>query len=227
MARDERIVAFIKHLLRTGTPVRLTALSLDTVRAGNIIHTEAKLSGRRAIPKIGLPHWDHAAAHLKMIAWGIASWELDATPFTLKLSVSVIAAADADRRGHGRYLQDRISRHLRHGLEFTPAYWFSIEMGVGDDPHLHGAIVRPRGKEDAIRRALLGAGGSTVSPARQLKFSKKLGAVGWMSYATKWLYRTRAHMKDDNTCGATHSLRVAANEWYRAAREREQVIYPV
>lgn len=74
---------------------------------------EAKRVSHRIIPEVGLPHWDHSSEILKMLGWSMASRELGATPFTLRLSDDVVIKAQACRRGFGWYMQDRLNRCLR------------------------------------------------------------------------------------------------------------------
>ena len=222
--RDSEILKFITVSLRSKQPLRLTGSAADTVRRGKKSLEAAALSKTRIIPDVGLPHWDHTDPHLKMLGWGMATSDMGATPFTLHITTAVFAQAQRDKRGPARHMQDKISRHLRNRLNEVPPFWFSIEASVGIEPHLHGAIVVAKGREDDVRSALVAAGGPWG--ARQLSFSVKRSAATWVTYATKWFYGTKVRLRDENTSGATKSVRSAAREWHQKARAEKKVLYP-
>lgn len=225
--RDEKIFRNINALLRSKQPVRVTNVSGHSVSAARKKLREADHSDERIIPDIGLPHWDHSSELLKMLGWGLASWDMNARPFTLRLSNDVIAAARADRRGMGRYLQDRISRHLRHRFPDTDhAFWFSVEQGVWDQPHLHGAVVVPPEGDEAVKAAFIAAGGKWSSKSRQFHFSRRGNLLTWVGYATKWLYGSKAKLRDEKLTGASSTLRRQAKRLYQAARKDWQKLYP-
>lgn len=225
--RDEEIFNVINKSLRARQPIRLTRSSSDLVCGAEKNLKEAKRAGRRIIPEIGVPHWDHASELLKMLGWGLASQELGATPFTLRLSKDVIAAGMASPRGLARYLQDRISRHLRYRLpQEEPTFWFVVEQGLGDEPHLHGAILISSGREDVVRSALRAAGGCWQNPARQCSFGMRGNLPKWVGYCTKWLWRSKCIMGDENLIGATQSIRRASKKTYQDSRANSAVLYP-
>lgn len=143
--RDEKIFEFINTSLRSKQPVRVTACSSDIVWSAKKKVRDAKLASAKIVPEVGLPHWDHSSEILKMLGWGMASHELGATPFTLRLSKSVLEGALKCPRGFGWYMQDRLNRYLRPIMgDHETVFWFAVEQGLGDEPHLHGAVVIPR-----------------------------------------------------------------------------------
>jgi hypothetical protein len=194
----------------------------------------AKTSGLRIVPKIGLPHWDHSNDRLKAFGWALASDRLAATPFTLRLSTEVIEGALASKKGIARYLQDRVARHLRTRLpDHEPCFWFAIEVGSGDEPHLHGAVVIPDGGEGLVKQALRAAGGPWSSAARQCQLSRAKNVVKWLGYSTKWLHRSAwcirgmgASNEPDVVMAASQNMRRAAKEEYATAREKGWIIEP-
>lgn len=222
--RDAEIFRYICGLLTAKQPVQVTSTSAHTVRSAELELARSRLEGTRIIPKVGLPHWDHADRQLKMLGWGMASWDMNARPFTLRVHTTVMAKARDDKRGIARHLQDRLTRHLRTRLPDAPAFWFAIEMGAGDEPHLHGAIVVPPGREKEVKNALRAAGGPWTA-SKQLKFSDRGTAATWVSYSTKWMYGTAAKLQDDNIIAATNGMRAAAKEWYQTARKECRTIY--
>lgn len=225
--RDEKILKFINACLRSKQQVRVTSCSGHIVWAAKKNLREAKLYGLRIIPKVGLPHWNHSSEILKMLGWSLASRELGATPFTLRLSGDVILKARACRRGFGWYMQDRLSRHLRPVMgERPPAVWFVVEQGVGDEPHLHGAVVIPPDQREQVRDALRSAGGKWRSLTRQCHFGCANNLVRWMGYCTKWLWRSKSVIGNGAIVGATNVVRRTAKACYQGARSRSVTIYP-
>lgn len=229
--RDEKIFNIINTYLRNRQPIRLTSKASHSVCAARKNLRSAKVKGERIIPEIGLPHWDHSSELLKMIGWGLASKELQATPFTLRLSEKVIRDAKASPRGFGRYLQDRLGRHLRQRLpDHEPAFWFAAEQGVRDEPHLHGAVVIPEGARDEVLAALMVAGGAWRSPERQCSFGRPGNLIKWVGYCTKWLFSSGLHIADGTICksvtGASQTVRREAKRCYQEARARSLAIYP-
>lgn len=222
--RDSEILKFITASMRSKQPLRLTSNAADTVHRAKKSLEAAALSKTRIIPDVGLPHWDHTDPHLKMLAWGIATSEMGAVPFTLHMTTSVFAQAARDKRGPARHIQDKISRHLRNRLGEVPPFWFSIEAAKWIEPHLHGAIVIPSEREDDVRAALVAVGG--LWGPRQLSISARRNAATWVTYATKWFYGTKACIFDENTAGATNSVRAAAREWHQKARSEKRPLYP-
>jgi hypothetical protein len=225
--RDEKIFSFINGLLRKKQPVRLTKSMTHTVRAAKILLDGSKASGTRIIPPVGLPHWDHTSPHLKMLAWGMASWELNATPFTLHLSDEIIKKALKDKRGFARHIADRVRRLLEYRLGTVPGFWFSVEKGPGEEPHAHGAIVIQPGHEELVSKALRSAGGKCSYPARQLFYSPKRNAINWVGYATKWMYGTRRRLLSPNSIAANHVIRQAAQAWHQEARSTSRIVHPI
>lgn len=225
--RDGKIFSYINEKLRSGQPLRITDKSAHTVSAARKTLADARRAGVGVIPDLGLPNWDHASGLLKMVGWGLASWELGATPFTLHISEDIQKAAAGDRRGVGRYLQDRIARHLRQVIPGeTPAFWFAVEQGVWDEPHIHGAVVIPGGMEGTVGAALRAAGGQWKSTSRQVHFSRRGNLLTWVGYSTKWLYGSKVKLRSDNLTGASQAMRRMAKAMYQGARKRALSLYP-
>lgn len=224
--RDEKIFKFINACLRSKQQIRVTSCSRHIVWTAKKNLREAKLYGLRVIPKVGLPHWDHSSEILKMLGWSMASHEMGATPFTLRLSDNVIVQGKSASRGFGWYMQDRMRRHLRLVTGDDPAFWFIIEQGLGDEPHLHGAVVMPCDRKEQVREALCAVGGAWRSKVRQCQFGQSNNLIRWIGYCTKWLWRSKAFIGNGAVVGAANIVRRRAKECYQRARETGVVIYP-
>jgi hypothetical protein len=237
--RDEEILSFINTKLRSRQPVRLTKQAAHTVWAARKNLADAKRAGVRVIPDLFVPHWDHSSDLMKMLGWGLASRELGATPFTLRIAPEGLKRAQADEVGPARHIQERIMRHLRVRLPGNaPTFWFAIEQGQWEEAHVHGAVViSPNGRK-AVAEALAAAGGAWSSPARQVQLDRPKNLVTWVGYATKWLFTSmtrvlpdklsdpEARYKAHELIGASQTMRRAAKVAYQQARKSGAVIYP-
>lgn len=226
--RDDKIFRYIINKLRYNQPVKLTNDKTCTVYLFGRTIGQAKRDGRRVIPKLFIPHWDHASPNLKMLGWSLASYDLSATPFTLNIDPKLIAKGKASSHGLARYLQDRIARQLRrripnHKIDF----WFVIEQGIGDEPHLHGAITIPVGERDHVSLALREAGGDGRCKSRQLKFSQPRCPTTWIGYSTKWKLVSEGHLEASTITAATKGLRSRAKKLYNNYRCREITLHPL
>lgn len=237
--RDERIFSFINAKLRLQHPIRLSRDASHIVWEARKILADAERAGVRVIPDLFIPHWDHSSDLMKMLGWGLASRELGATPFTLRIAPEVLKRAQADEVGPARHIQERIMRHLRVRLPGTaPTFWFAIEQGQWEEAHAHGAVVIPPDGRKAVAEALAAAGGAWSSPARQVQLDRPKNLVTWVGYATKWLFTSmtrvlpdklsdpEARHKAHKLIGASQSMRRAAKAAYQEARKSGTVVYP-
>lgn len=239
--RDEKILSYISRLVRKRQPVRLSVNSTHSVSAARKNLADATRAGVRTIPDLFVPAWDHSSDLIKMLGWGLAARDIGSTPFTLRVSERVFAAARGSRVGPSRYLQDRIARHLRTRLPMSEVtFWFAIEQGRGEQAHLHGAILIPEGQQSIVRSALIAAGGDWDGGAvRQVHFSPAKNQIKWVAYSTKWLFGTHRRLCEEDgevdidlftnrrvPIAATHTFRVAARNSYQGGRKSGLVIYP-
>lgn len=225
--RDEEIYRFINQKLRSGQAVRASINAVHTVWHSRKTLADAERAGVRIIPDVFMPHWDHSSSLMKMVGWGLASRNLKAVPFTLRVAPETFAKAASDPVGVARHMQDRLARHLRHNLARpAPDFWFAIEQGTWDEPHMHGAIVVPEGFQNAVRKALAGCGGPWKSPARQVQFGPTRNLVKWVGYSTKWLYRSMIRLGNENLIGATQGMRRESKRAYQAMRADRVTLYP-
>lgn len=225
--RDAVIFRYITEKLKYKQPVRVCRDSACTVWLSRKTLADAKRQGVRVIPDLFLPHWDHASPLLKMLGWALASEALGAYPFTLRVSSEVMSQAEASGKSPARYLQDRISRHLRGlKLEVKIEFWFVFEQGEGEEPHLHGAIVVPRGAKKAMASALRAAGGPWEPKCRQVLISERRCPVKWVGYSTKWHLSSAHKMGFDRLLSATQGMKREARSRYQEARSTNRCLYP-
>jgi hypothetical protein len=237
--RDEKIFSYIGRLVRKRQPIRLSVKSAHTVSAARINLADAARAEVRIIPDLFVPTWDHSSDLMKMLGWALAATMLRATPFTLRLSDDVIAAAKRSRVGPSRYIQDRIARHLRTRIPgIDPTFWFAVEQGKWEQAHLHGAIVIQDDERPLVLEGLRAAGGKWAGgPVRQVHFSPRKNQIKWVSYSTKWLFATHNRLTREGgdvidfidrkvPLAATQSFRSAARTAYQDARSSGMVIYP-
>lgn len=226
--RDAVIFRYILEKLRDKQPVRLCTDSAYSVWLSRRTLADARRRGFRVIPDLFIPHWDHASPLLKMLGWALASEALGAYPFTLRISNEVMSHAKASSKGPARYLQDRISRHLRRlKPEIKIEFWFAFEQGEGEEPHLHGAIVVPRGAKEAVASALRAAGGLWEPKCRQVLISERRCPVKWVGYSTKWHLSSSHKMGFDRLVAATQGVKREAQLRYQEARSTNRCLHPI
>jgi hypothetical protein len=239
--RDEKIFSYISSLARKGQPVRLSVKSAHSVSLARKNLADANRAGLSIIPDVFVPDWDHSSDLMKMLGWGLAARELEATPFTLRVSDTVMDAAHRSRVGPSRYLQDRLARHLRTRLpSHAPTFWFAVEQGHSEQAHLHGAMVIPEAAHSVVREALASAGGKWEGGSlRQVHFSRAKNPIKWVAYSTKWLFGTHRRLcagtgaldvemftSRSVPIAATQGFRAAARDAYQVGRRSGLVIYP-
>lgn len=226
--RDAVIFRHITEKLRDKQPVRLCSDSSRSVYLSRKTLAEAKRQRIPIIPNLFIPHWDHSSSLLKLLGWGLASEALGAFPFTLRISPEIMSQALASNKGPARFMQERISRYLRNQTSDAPIdFWFVIEQGEGEEPHLHGSIVIPRDDQGAIIEALRAAGGLWEPRSRQLQISEKKGAIQWVGYSTKWLMSSGLRMNATSLFAANLGMKREAKLRYQEARDLRRALYPV
>lgn len=226
--RDAVIFRYINDKLRDNQPVRLCSDSSCSVYLSRKTLAEAKRQEVRVIPDLFVPHWDHASSLIKLVGWGLASEALGAFPFTLRIDPEIMSLAQSSGKGPTRYLQERIGRCLRSSLSATRIeFWFVIEQGEAEEPHLHGSIVMPKNGWDAVADALRTAGGLWEPRSRQLLISEKKDPLQWIGYSTKWLLTSGLRIGADRLFAASQGMKREAKFRYQKARSEKRALYPI
>jgi len=180
-----------------------------------------------------VPSWKNTGPRLKLLSWCMALRLSKGTAFNLHLTRDVIHAARNHSRGFAYAIQQRMQHHLRIelgrlGLE-APDFFFVVEATQGIEEHLHGAIDIPDHPDarKAVRAALLAAAGfaSWKLTGTELRFKDMTYPPGWAEYCLKWVGQTGIAL-DNSVIAATNGLRTRGEDWYRHARDSDDVIDP-
>lgn len=108
-----------------------------------------------------LQAWEHTTDVAKVVFSNRAlAMSGRAYAFTLDLSPKEIAAANDNAKGFTDYFKRRISRNLKRmaGVA-TPIFLFGVDVNPAGRLHLHGGIEANDNDLDAIKAALVAAGG--------------------------------------------------------------------
>lgn len=233
--RDRRIIQDIGGFLKVGLPVRLTNRKRYLVNPPPHF-LSSKPTTATHDPVIVTPHWEKTTWPLRAMAFGIAAANRGASVFTLHLGDSGIAYG----RGVGEIeFAQRLYRRIRDALKAKcppagyqpPEFFFVVEMGVGERPHLHGVIVLPDKKSHRthLRAVLRQAVGTDWLPTPEAKTQLHIGSLyepaGWISYISKYSEQTKESL-GDNISACSRGLTQAGRQWYENARTSGDLLFP-
>ncbi|TIW00340.1 MAG: hypothetical protein E5V77_09650, partial [Mesorhizobium sp.] len=177
----------------TGT-IRHTSSTLEGPISPRKASTSSTLKapvGRRKATtraKTTKPRWRHLGELDKLQASVEAAERVGGFAWSLNFGIgregALLHADDP-----ARLLSTYISRELRRAIGHDLPYSFAMELCPDGRLHTHGAIAAGAVDLDAVRKALIRAGGKIEGAARwvddQLDLKPIKGAIGWTSYITK------------------------------------------
>lgn len=172
---------------------------------------KATMQHRVAMP---VTPWKRAAQDEKFRYAGHAAEHAGGQAFSLNLSERVQKKL---RRHHDplRAFTDTLNRELmKQGLAGMP-YALALEHSSKEKLHVHGFLIPPSGAEEAVRRALRGAGGTIPGKAgsRQLTFKALSGAAGWAFYCAKGQEHTDEVLEGDARLFVNRTMTQVAREF--------------
>jgi hypothetical protein len=233
--RDRAILSDIKRFLDAGIGVRLAPSKPVLVRLQKEIAEASKGRADHPDPIIIVPHWEKATLRLRMFGMSVAAGKRGGRDFTLHLNEEVM---DYALGGDGKSFAKRMHRRLKDALASaygaaglaTPDFFFQVERGRGEAPHIHGVILVPDGSSlTLLRDALRRAGGEPWKRARHISTQVDIGElsepVGWVGYISKFAEITQEAI-GDNTFAATFGMRAIGKGWYQKARMRGELLLP-
>jgi len=233
--RDHATILDIKGFLEAGIGVRLAPSKPVLVRLQKEIAEATKSRADHPDPMIIVPHWEKATLRLRMLGMSVAAGKRGGRDFTLHLNEAVMASALS---GDGKSFAKRMHRRLKDKLASaygaaglpSPDFFFQVERGRGEAPHLHGVIIIPDDSPlTLLREALRQAGGDPWKRARHVATQVDIGEltepVGWVSYITKFAEITKEDV-GDNTFAATFGMRAIGKDWYQRARMTGELLLP-
>ncbi|WP_170139721.1 hypothetical protein [Cereibacter changlensis] len=154
-----------------------------------------------------LPAWRSMTSAQKFRAAVRAAAGHDGLALTLNLSPArekALVASDDPLRLFSGYLNRELAKVGLSGLPYALA----VEVAPGGKVHLHGAVVAGIAAPDALKRALMRAGGEIAGRAgsRQLKLDAISGADGWADYCLKDQRQTTKTLKGDRLTFVSNDL---------------------
>jgi hypothetical protein len=237
--RDRAILAEIHGFLKAGVGVRFTPLKRELVSPlSSSPLLPSTTAGRSTThdPVILLPNWSKASLPLRAMAMGIAAGDNGAVDFTLHLGDSGVAYGlgvgemQFARRLYRRII-DTLARECPEAGYPAPLFFFVVEKGVRERPHLHGVIFLPAKKahQKHLRKKLCEAVGTDWKPSgrdlTQLEFGALFEPAGWVQYVTKYVELTKEEL-GDNIFAAPRPLTRGGRAWYEAIRTRRGLLLP-
>jgi hypothetical protein len=237
--RDRAILAEIHGFLKAGVGVRFTPLKRELVSPlSSSPLLPSTTAGRSTThdPVILLPNWSKASLPLRAMAMGIAAGDDGAVDFTLHLGDSGIAYGlgvgemQFARRLYRR-ITDTLARECPKAGYPVPLFFFAVEQGVGERPHLHGVIFLPEKKvhQRHLRETLCEAVGTDWKPTgrdlTQLEFGSLFEPAGWVRYITKYAELTK-HQLGDNIFATPRPITRGGRAWYEAMRTKRGLLLP-
>ncbi|ABI65792.1 hypothetical protein Mmar10_1500 [Maricaulis maris MCS10] len=170
------------------------------------------------LPTLG--SWARAGQAAKAVAYSRAVKSLsgDACAFTVNIPLSVALQADGERRASQSVLQNKIRVLLHSEFGETVDFFFAYERGIGQKPHLHGAVaLQPtNANKKRLRRVFYRLARLKPRPRNSsLIRIERLRTPGrWGAYAIKHLIVGQQRTGVSNLIGKTNGVaRQAKDEW--------------
>lgn len=177
------------------------------------------------LPTLG--PWDRAGQAAKAIAYSRASKSLSggACAFTVNLPLRVALQADQERRATQSVLQNKIRALLKAEFGEAVNFFFVYERGIGQKPHLHGAVaLKPTNQNmKRLRRVFYKLAGVKPKPSNSsLIRLERLRTPGrWGAYAIKHPLVGQLKSGVLNLIGKTRGVaRQAKVEWEQMRAEQ-------
>jgi hypothetical protein len=130
-----------------------------------------------------------------------------------------------------RRITDKLARECPKAGYPAPLFFFVVEQGVGERPHLHGVIFLPvkKAHQKHLRETLCEAVGTDWKPSgrdlTQLEFGSLFEPAGWVRYITKYAELTK-HELGDNIFAAPRPITRGGRAWYEAMRTKRGLLLP-
>jgi len=171
-----------------------------------------------SLPTFG--EWNKAQAPARVVALAraVQSPAIQGIAISVNLTYQSFGMAEAAERGTGSALQDRLRRYLISEFESCPDFYFVVERGLGQLPHLHGAVSLDPSESNQrrLRSVLLklARAKGRRSSERWVDTDPLTTPARWGGYAIKHPLTSRSKTGVASLLYATQGLRVKArNEW--------------
>jgi hypothetical protein len=192
-------------------------------------HTVSKVQDfiRRIAKLPTFGEWNKAQPPSRVIAMArsIHASEARGIAFTANLTGMSFDMAKLTKRNTGSSLQDRLRRHLKAEFGVCPDFYFILERGLGQLPHLHGAVeLEPSPiNRRKLRTALskLSRADKRRAPERWVDAEPLKTPARWAGYALKHPLTSQSKTGVSSIVFATQQLRTKARkEWEKMRQEQ-------
>jgi hypothetical protein len=178
------------------------------------------------LPSYG--EWEKAKDPAKVLAMAraVQSTGVRGIAITVNLTQLSFGMANDVERETGSALQDRLRRYFASEFGTPLPFYFVIEHGLGQIPHLHGAVELEATQDNMrrVRRALrrLSRGEARRAPARWVDTAPFETPARWGAYAYKHPITSQSKTGVRSLLKATQSIRRAAKlEWAKLRQEQD------
>lgn len=147
--------------------------------------------------------------------------------FTANLTLTSFGMAADATRETGSAIQDRLRKHLKREFGTTPELYFVMEHGIGQRPHIHGAIALEPTPENRkrVREVLksLSRAGSRTAPERWADAKPFKTPGRWGAYAYKHPLTSTSKTGVRSLLRSTRGITdLAKTEWQKMREEQRQ-----
>lgn len=178
------------------------------------------------LPAFG--EWEKAKDPAKAIAMAraIQSGGIQGIAFTANLTFRSFGSAEAANRETGSALQERLRRVVASEFGECPNFYFVVERGIGQLPHVHGAVAIDPSRENRkrLRKALnkLALAENRKASERWVDAKPFTTPARWAAYAFKHPLTSRQKTGVRSVLRATRELRGLAREEWEVMRQEQR-----
>jgi hypothetical protein len=178
------------------------------------------------LPAFG--EWGKAQAPARVVALARAAQtpDVQGTAFTVNLTYQSFGMAQAVERSTGSAIQDRLRRYLLAEFKECPDFYFVVERGIGQLPHLHGAVsMDPTESNQKRLRAVLlklTKAKGRRAPERWVDVEPLSTPARWGGYAIKHPLTSQSKTGITSLLYATQSLRAKARDEWEMMRQEQR-----
>jgi len=147
--------------------------------------------------------------------------------FSVNLSLEVRWAAKEAQKPFHSHIQDRVRRALKSGFGELVDFYFIIENGLGERPHIHGAVDLERTSQNrhALRAALHRVSGGWVARNKsgyRVHTLELYAPVKWVHYTFKRDASARRSLSIYDPLCMTQGLSQKAKVQWELMREEQR-----
>ncbi|MBU2605319.1 MAG: hypothetical protein KKC43_05450 [Alphaproteobacteria bacterium] len=178
------------------------------------------------LPAFG--EWSKAQAPARIIALArvVPSSDIQGIAFSATLTYQSFGMAQAAEKNTGSAVQDRLRRYLISEFDECPEFYFVLERGLGQLPHLHGAMSLDPSQHNQKRlRAVLiklARAKGRHTPERWVDTEPLTTPARWAGYSIKHPVTSQSKTGVVSLLYATQTLRIRARDEWELMRQEQR-----